>query len=409
MLAKLFSDTALGCRNLSPLTHALLVGAAADLTAGGVTSEIMAGCERDRQGSVPGLRFAGAVHRMVLEGKAPALAKHYPSVGGSPDLDTLWSDALPALRDNAAELRHRVRATVVQTNEPGRNGPLYGGLLTAAQQAAEAAGRRTPFPVRLLEVGASGGLNLRPHRIAYRMAGNGHDVVLGDPNSPFVLDPEWTGLPEADLSRNLRVVARAGCDLNPVDVSTQDGQLHLSSFVWADQLDRWHRLRAALDLAASDPVRVARASGPEWLEQQLAHAERDVLTVVSHSVVWQYVSPADRARGRAVLAEAAARATPQSPLALLVYEPRRSGGERSTNQRSTNQRFGDQQPGDQRSGDSRSGREEPASRNSVVHSDNGFPYRFYLLLKLWPVGVSLRLGTGSGHGIPFHWDCRPWN
>jgi hypothetical protein len=114
-------------------------------------------------------------------------------------------------------------------------------------------------------------------------------VKVGDLGSPVTLDPRWTGRPPADLAHNLRLVRRAGCDLNPVDVSTEDGRLHLSSFVWADQVARFERLQAALDLARLDPVPVQRATGPEWLADQLARPERDVLTVVWHSVVWQYV------------------------------------------------------------------------------------------------------------------------
>ncbi len=88
-----------------------------------------------------------------------------------------------------------------------------------------------------------------------------------------------------------------------------------------------------------------------------------MLTVVWHSVVWQYVSPADRAEGRAILADAVSRATPGAPLALLVYEPRRT------------------------------------------HTG----YEFSLLLKTWPAGVSLRLGSGGGHGIPFTWEQQAWD
>ena len=362
VLAELFAAAAHGCSDRSPLTQRLLNDAAADLIQGGVTTKIMAGSERDRDGQMPGLRFAGAVHRLVLEGRAPGLAKHYPSVGGQPNLPTLWEDALPALNEYTALLRYRIGATVVQTNEPARSGPLYGGLMVAAQEAATAAGRQVPFCVRLLEVGASGGLNLRPHHVGYRLDDG---TVLGDPDSLLVLDPGWTGRPPADLSHRLRVVGRAGCDLTPVDVSTEDGRLHLSSFVWADQLARWNRLRDALDLAAADPVKVDQSAGPEWLANQLARAERDVLTVVWHSVVWQYVSPADRAMGRAVLADAAAKATPTTPLALLVFEPRRSD-----------------------------------------EWEDG--YRFELLLKLWPAGISLNLGYGEGHGAPFTWNVTPW-
>ncbi|GGM42592.1 hypothetical protein GCM10012275_11940 [Longimycelium tulufanense] len=324
----------------------------------------MAGTERDRGGSVPGLRFAGAVHRLVLEGRAPRLARHYPTVGGTPVLDELWTDTEPVLHQHVDVLRRRVRATVVQTNEPGRMAPLHGGLLVAAQRAAEAAGHAEPFPIRLLEVGASGGLNLRPDRVALELPGG---RTLGDPDSPLRLPTEWAGLPPADLDAPLRVIERAGCDANPVDITTEDGRLHLSSFVWPDMLDRWRRLQAALRLAATNPVRVAAAPGPSWLARRLAERRPGLLTVVWHSIVWQYVSPGDRARGRAVLAAAATKATPEAPLALLVYEPRRTAGGQ---------------------GPSR--------------------WRFDLLLRLWPAGHSLYLGSGGGHGIPFSWDVRPW-
>jgi hypothetical protein len=349
VLAKLFRDISEICRPGSPLTHHLLSSAADDLDAGGVTARVMAGSERDRPGTVPGLRFAGAVHRLVLDGRAPSLAAHYPSVGGTPRFEALWPDAEAVLKEHESEVRQLVRSSAVQTNEPGRNGPLYGGLLVASERVGG-------FPVRLLEVGASGGLNLRPHKVAYVLP----DRVLGDPDSALQLDPEWTGLPPADLSRPLQVHSRAGCDVNPVDVTEKEGQLHLSSFVWADQVHRMERLRAAMRLATADPVRVERADGAEWLERQLAEAYDGVLTVVWHSVMWQYASPSERERGRAALAEAAARATERTPLALLVFEPRRATGQ------------------------------------------------FELLLKLWPAGLSLRLGHGRGHGLPFTWAEQPW-
>ena len=35
----------------------------------------------------PALQLMGAVHRLVLEGRAPELARFYPSAGGTPDAD----------------------------------------------------------------------------------------------------------------------------------------------------------------------------------------------------------------------------------------------------------------------------------------------------------------------------------
>jgi len=357
-LAELFRDAARGCSRHGPTNTALLAAAADDLEAGGVTAAVMAGRERDRSGSVPGLRFAAAVHRLVLAGRAPTLARHYATVGGRLDEATLWSDARPVLVEHLDLLRATIAATHVQTNEPGRSAPLFGGLLVAAERAAPSPSES--LPVRLLEVGASAGLNLRPHLVCYRLGESG---VLGDQDSPLVLDPKWTGLPPAALDRPLRLVRRSGCDLDPVDVDDPDGVLHLSSYVWPDQPDRLRRLRDAIRLAQLDHITVQRADGAGWLEHRLARPRPGVLTVVWHSVVWQYVSASDRARGQQVLAAAAARATPEAPLALLVYESRH-----------------------------------------VPRGQSNAPYRFDLLLRLWPTGLTVCLGHGAGHGIPFTWN-----
>src|SRR3981081_1927396 len=84
VLPALFRDAARGCEQNSPVNHRLLLDAADDLEAGGVTADVMAGCQRDRGSAVPGLRFAGALHRLVLEGKGPMLAQHHGPAGGAP-------------------------------------------------------------------------------------------------------------------------------------------------------------------------------------------------------------------------------------------------------------------------------------------------------------------------------------
>lgn len=348
-LAELFRASADSCGSHGPTNASLLAHAADDLEAGGIMAAVMAGHERDRAGSVPGLRFAAAVHRLVLSGRAPRLARHYATAGGELDPATLWADARAAIAEHLDHVRVTIAASSVQTNEPGRSAPLFGGLLVASDHVGG-------LPIRLLEVGASAGLNLRPHRVRYEL---GDGRVLGDPRSPLVLDPGWQGVPPAPLDRRLEFADRAGCDLTPVDVHDPDGLLHLSSFVWPDQPARLLRLRAAVRLARLDPVVVQREEASSWLARELTRSAPGELTVVWQSVVWQYVAASERALGRQVIAEAAARATADSPLALLVYESRR---------------------------------------------DDDGRYRFELLLRLWPHGVTACLGRGAGHGIPFAWS-----
>jgi len=116
------------------------------------------------------------------------------------------------------------------------------------------------------------------------------------------------------------VVERHGCDPNPLDPVSTEGRLTLTSYVWGDQLVRLERLRGALDVAARVPAAVERAGALEFLTRELAEARDDVTTVVWHSVVWQYVDPAERAAVEALLA-----GTPH-PVVRVSLEPEAVGG-----------------------------------------------------------------------------------
>src|SRR5690348_4871445 len=135
----------------SPLYTMLFAQAADDVESGGPCWHVLMG-QDDAHGSAIALRFLGAVHRLVLDGKAGELACYYPSAGGVRPADEAW----PAFREVVARHEPLLRDLVlnpVQTNEVGRSCGLVGGLLLIA--------RETRLPLRLLEIGASAGLNLR--------------------------------------------------------------------------------------------------------------------------------------------------------------------------------------------------------------------------------------------------------
>ena len=291
----------------SALTAAVLGAAADDLEAGGVCADLLAPLADDPPGSVPPLRFAGALHRLVLERRAPALALHYPTVGGTPG--EVGPVVLDTVRENLEDLRALVRRPV-QTNEVGRSSALLGGLLHVQAH--------TGSPVRLLEVGASGGLNLLVDRYAHEVADG---VVLGDPTSPVRLRAPWQGRPPPPA--RLDIVERLGCDPQPLDPTSTEDRLTLTSYVWADQVERFARLRGALRLAAADPPVVERTGAHDFLQRELALPRPGAATVVWHSVVRQYLAPQERADVSDLLEAAGARATTDAPLAHLWLEPDR--------------------------------------------------------------------------------------
>jgi hypothetical protein len=299
----------------SPLYHHLLGVAVDDAEAGGVCAEVLA---LTPQGVEPvldalPLRFLGGVHRLVLDGDSPDLARFYPSVGGTFAIDDPVLDPAPVFLATVAEHRDRVvdaLARSVQTNEVGRCASLLPGFLAVAES--------TGLPLRILELGTSAGLNLRWDH--YRYEGGANGSTFGDPDSMLqfagvYVDP----LPRLDVVA--LVVERRGCDRSPIDATSADGSQLLRSFVWPDQLERFRALDAALALAPSVPVVIDRADAAEWVADQLGRVTEGVATVLFQSIVWQYLTRETRAVVRNAVREAGAMATASAPVAWLRMEP----------------------------------------------------------------------------------------
>lgn len=294
------------CRDYeSPLTGAILDAVARDLEDGGISAELLADWAGHPVLDALPMRFLGAVHDLVLAGRAPELCAHFPSVGGRP------GPAAPALFV-AALAQHRgwVRArldTPVQTNEVRRSAALLGGFLAAAHA--------TRRPLALLEIGASGGLNQIFDRYRFELGDHG----FGPAESPLRLRTAWTG-PPPHLEADLRVATRGGCDIAPIDLEDATARRRLESFVWADQPERLERLRTAIGMARELGVEIERAPAGDWLDARLALPQAGVTRVVFHSVVWWYLPEHERRRVTEIIEAAGARASQDAPLAWLRME-----------------------------------------------------------------------------------------
>jgi hypothetical protein len=331
--ARLLSDQGRACRELgSPLYGDLLLCAAADLLDGGPTADVLDGYLTEPVSSVLPLRMLGAAHALALTGQAPELAAFYPSAGGAASPGTDGATAWAALRQTLADHRSFVRSWLPrppQTNEVGRGAALVGGLRHIVAEAI--------MPVRLVEVGASAGLNLRADhfRITSKTAASktaasntpasntaADSRGYGDPESSVILTDGWQGAapPESPIN----VIARTGGDLDPIDPTTPEGRLTLTAYVWPDQIARLERLRGALALARLIPADLRPESATATLARtELADGN---WTVLWHSIFRQYLGPAQREELAAGVARLGAAATPSARFAYLYLEQSRTGG-----------------------------------------------------------------------------------
>jgi hypothetical protein len=312
--ARLLRWQGAACRELgSPLYGDLLAHAADDLLAGGPTAEVLAGHFDDQLSTVLALRMLGGVHALVLSGRAPDLAAFYPSAGGTADGGPGSPRAWAALQRTLAEQTDAVRSWLgrpPQTNEVGRAAALLGALRHIAAEAA--------LPIRLVEVGASAGLNLRADHFCV----SGQSGSYGDPGSPVVLTNGWVG--DAPPEATVEVIERTGGDLAPIDPLTPDGRLILTAYVWPDQADRLARLRGALKVAEQVPADLRREPAVATLARtELADGN---WTVLWHSIFRQYLTAAQRAELASGVAELGAAASPAARFGYVYLEQSRAGG-----------------------------------------------------------------------------------
>ena len=205
-----------------------------------------------------------------------------------------WDDLDAALDGHAAFLSRWAAEQDVQTNEVQRAWCLLPAFLFVAD------GR----PFDLLELGPSAGLNLLWDRYRFRYSsgswGSGPFELAGDDRLP----------PPADLlARDVSVVRRRGIDLNPVDVTTEEGSRLLQAFIWPDQTGRLDRLRRAIDVVRHDPPELQRGDYVELLPELLRDRRPGEQLVIFQSASTQYLDAAALERLRAAL-QAAGRDEP---------------------------------------------------------------------------------------------------
>ena len=280
-----------------------------DVEAGGVVRTLCPGWHPGPEDAAVHLRILAAVFREVLGGRAPELVPFYACLGGSADPGDVW----PTMRAVIARSADRIRAsldTPPQTNEVGRSAALVVGLFEAVERTGLAR-------IRLLELGASAGLNLNVEH--FTMVGDGWargryaDAAHLVPPDDVRLEIGAAGADPVGFE----IVTARGCDLDPVDALTPDGALWLTSFVWPWQVERHDRLGRAIELARRHPVVVDRAAASTWLAEQLRDpVDPGLLTVVWHSVTRMYWPPAEVEAVQATIDDARSR----MPIAHIAME-----------------------------------------------------------------------------------------
>ncbi len=225
--------------------------------------------------------LAAGLHYEVLRGsdEVSELAAYYPTVGGDASSKHLFGDGegsaskvtqnfeqalQKAVLARQNSLETFMQTNTVQTNETGRG---ISWLLPLSFSGLAG--------VHLLDLGASAGLNLIAEQRAFQFVDAANDSLLlqlglGEPTQFRVhINGDAAGL-IATSCRQPQILSRTGCDIHPFRLESTADEQTLTSFVWADQVERVRRLRegvAAFQMVQQSevPVRLFGVNLPDDL------------------------------------------------------------------------------------------------------------------------------------------------
>jgi hypothetical protein len=222
-----------------------------------------------------------------------------------------WPPFRDVLENRAEWVRRFVREQTVQTNQVQRCWVLLPLFLTVAGAADR--------PLDLVELGTSGALNLYWDRYRYSYAAGG----WGDPQSPLhLIGEERAPFPSELLGVTPRIRKRIGIDLNPIDVTREEGIRLLRCFDTRDE----HRVQveAAAAVVRAEPPELLCGDYLDLLPDLLRQRDDSALTVVFQTISTVYLTDEQRGRLRRIIDGAAS----EGPLAWISTPTPEEHGQR---------------------------------------------------------------------------------
>jgi hypothetical protein len=250
----------------------------------------------------PNLLLA-ALHYSVLRDQSHDFASWFKTVDGTkaagdPELKNLLSSFIT---ERFEELKELVSKGATQTNEVGRSALVLPALAALGAEQSKSVG--------IVEIGTSAGLNLRPdaYAIAYKNP-DGTTTTVGPQDATVRIATDAAQSAQAlpfEAIGTLRLGARIGVDLNPLDPTDEFQARWLCALIWPDDTTRFLRLRAALDYATENPIAIVQGDAVETIRAHISSVPAEEYPVVVTTWVLTYLTEPQRHAFREELDRAA--------------------------------------------------------------------------------------------------------
>jgi hypothetical protein len=262
---------------------------------------------------LPALLASAAISFLVRRDRPPPLAGYFPDPGApQPPFD---DGCYPALRAFIAARRDGILAVCqdrrYQMNEVARCAQIAVGI---------AAVHPGPAPVGLADLGTGAGLGLQLDRYRYQVG----EQTAGPAAAALRLACAVRGAHQPPRAELPPIVARAGLDLNPIDVRDPVARRWLQACA-PPEAAALARLTAAIEVTRRHPVPLLAGDVVDALPGLLDRFPADLPLVVVDAYLAVFLPAGRRARLAAILA-AAGRARPVTWLSLDPLVPLGPGG-----------------------------------------------------------------------------------
>lgn len=245
----------------------------------GGDEELKAIAAKSRRGQPYANMILAAVHYLLLRGAQHPLRRFYANLNngvaqGNADPFPQFCDFVLAHR---SEIEALVNSHVTNTNEVARSTILHAGLRVVAAEAGE--------PLGLIEIGPSAGLNMIWDKYAVCYDSGSQSLDIGPADSKLVIDCELRGDKRPPFGQTPAVASRVGLEINPVDLSDPEQRDWLRALVWPDNVGRFTRLEAALEIFMKEQPEIRFGDALSLLPETIDGIPENIPVCVYHTFV----------------------------------------------------------------------------------------------------------------------------
>lgn len=216
---------------------------------------------------IPNL-FLSAVHFLLLLNPAEKLGQFYPTISGKISNEIPFDLFKSFVMANETKITDIIQTKIVQTNVINRCSylmPVFSEIIHLENR-----------PTTIIDIGTSAGLTTNWDQYSYLYDGFAKigttKVIINSEPRNVLLPPIYFPVTHP--------ITKIGIDQNIIDINNELETLWLKALVWADHVERFQTMNAALNLLKSSNLKKIQASKISEFEEIIVQVPLDQTLII---------------------------------------------------------------------------------------------------------------------------------